>query len=80
MKTPLSSLTGSAVNTDLISVASKQRAIKAERPYDQRNTPSSQSASFRREVPMPHNAEFVEIDGKKYFLDAPRGTYVDIVV
>ncbi|MBO4520897.1 MAG: hypothetical protein J5787_06785 [Alphaproteobacteria bacterium] len=79
MKTPLSSLAGSAISTDRISAASKQRAARIEQPRDQ-NASSMQSTSFRREVPMPQNAEFVEIDGKKYFLDAPRGTYLDIIV
>jgi len=79
MKTPLSSLTGSSISTDRIAVASRQRTSKIEQPLDQNASPF-QSSSFRREVPMPQNAEFVEIDGKKYFLDAPRGTYLNIIV
>ena len=81
MKTPLSSLTGSGINTDRISAASKRRMIKADRPFDQSsNAPSFPSTSFKREVPIPNSSEFVEIDGKKYFLDAPRGTYLNIIV
>ena len=79
MKTPLSSLTGTAINTDRISVASKQRTVRIDQSPEQ-SEPASQQTSFRREVPMPKGAEFVEIDGKKYFLDAPRGTYLNILV
>ena len=78
MKTPVSSFTGTNINTDRISVASKQRA----RTFDtvSGETISSKTSAFKREVPMPQNSEFVEIDGKKYFLNAPRGFYVDIIV
>lgn len=79
MKTPLSSLTGTAIGTSRTAAASGQRISRTERQPDQ-NVPAAPSASFRREVPMPQNAEFVEIDGKKYFLDAPRGTYLNILV
>ncbi len=80
MKTVSSPITGSGINTDRISVASKQRMQKTEMPPDQKNASTFQSSPFKREVPLPHNAEFVEIDGKKYFLDAPRGTYVNIII
>ena len=79
MKTPVSSLTNSLVNTDRVSIASKQPAQKIE-SLSGKESSSSQFSSFRREVPMPRNAEFVEVDGKKYFLNAPRGSYVDIIV
>ena len=79
MKAPVSSLTRTNVNTDLISVASKQRTQTTDTLSDKDVFSSGQSA-FKREVPMPHNAEFVEVDGKKYFLNAPRGYYVDIIV
>ena len=80
MKAVSSSVTGSGVSTDRISVASKQRMPKAEQLPSDQTASVFQSSPFKREVPLPHNAEFVEIDGKKYFLDAPRGTYVNIVI
>ena len=80
MKTELSSLTRPGINTDRISVASKQRVQKNEAPADSGAPPVQASSAFLREVPMQKNAEFVEIDGKKYFLDAPRGSYVNILV
>ena len=79
MKTALPSLTGSGINTDRISVASKQRALKNETTPDNK-TSAVQTSSFKREVPIPQNAGFVEADGKKYYLNAPRGTYLNILV
>ena len=38
------------------------------------------SSAFRREMPMTRGSDFVDIDGKRYFFDAPRGTYLNIVV
>lgn len=62
------------VNTDRISAASKQRTVQ--------NTPDHRpSADFKRERPFDtRNADFVEIDGKRYYLNAPRGTYLNILV
>lgn len=80
MKAPVSSLTGSGINTDRISPASKQNRPRIETSLPQQDATAFQSSSFRREVPIQHGNEFVEIDGKKYFLDAPRGTYLDIIV
>ncbi|MBR1778658.1 MAG: hypothetical protein IJ752_08785 [Alphaproteobacteria bacterium] len=79
MKAPVSSATGSNLSTERIAAVSRQQMPKIESSADQ-NTPAFQASSFRREVPLPKNADFVEIDGKKYFLDAPRGTYLNIVV
>ena len=79
MKTVSSSLTGSGINTDRISVASKQRTLKNETPPENK-VAAVQMSSFKREVPIPQNAGFVEVDGKKYFLNAPRGTYLNILV
>ena len=79
MKAPISSLTGSALGTDRVAAASRQRQPRIETPANQ-EAPILQSSAFKREVPMPQNADFVEIDGRKYFLDAPRGTYLDILV
>lgn len=78
MKTTPSSLTGSGINTDRISVASKQRAPKSD-SAPEKNV-SVPATSFRREVPFPQDAGFVEVDGRKYYLNAPRGTYVNILV
>ena len=79
MKTVSSSLTGSGINTDRISVASKQRLPKNEASPEYK-TPPVQASSFKREVPLPQNTGFVEVDGKKYYLNAPRGTYLNILV
>lgn len=36
---------------------------------------------FAREAPFATDkAEFVEADGRRYYLNAPRGTYLDILV
>ena len=80
MKTELSSLTPPGINTDRISAASKQRAQRNETAAVSNASPPRASSPFLREVPLQKNAEFVEIDGKKYFLDAPRGSYVNILV
>lgn len=79
MKPISSSTSGLELNTDRIAAASKQRPTRASVSAEE--TPSSfQAAAFRREMPMTRDAGFVEIDGKKYFLNAPRGTYVNIIV
>ena len=80
MKTAPSSMTGSGINTDRISIASRQLTPKAGNQPVSSKTSDIQASSFKREVPMPAEAKFVEIDGKKYFLDAPRGTYLNILV
>ncbi len=79
MKTVPASLASSGVNTDRISIASKQRALKNETPSDYRAS-AVQSQPFKREVPIPGTDGIVEADGKKYYLNAPRGTYVNILV
>lgn len=60
------------LNADRIAAASKQiRPAAAE----------SKAPSFQRERPFDtQNAEFVELDGKRYYLNAPRGTYLNILV
>ncbi len=70
---------GLNISTDHIQVGSKRaptpgiQDVQAASPQDAR-TP------FRREVPHTERSEFVEVEGKKYFLNAPRGTYVNILV
>ena len=73
-------LTGTSVNTDRISVSSRQRTAETEAARRQEEQANVPALTFRREVPMPANDGFVEADGKRYFLNAPRGTYVNIVV
>lgn len=80
METVSSSLTGSGINTDRISAASRQRVPENKTLAVSSRDTEVRSSTFKREVPMPKNAEFVEIDGKKYFLNAPRGTYLNILV
>ena len=78
---PISSaLTGTGVNTDRIAVSSRQRTAETESAKRREEQPNVPALSFRREVPMPRNDNFVEADGKRYYLNAPRGTYVNIVV
>ena len=79
MKPVSSSISGLELNTDRIAAASKQRQTRASATPEQ-NASAFQAAAFRREMPMTSAAEFVEVDGKKYFLNAPRGTYVNIIV
>lgn len=70
---------GLNISTDRVSVGSKRapapgiQDVQAASPQDAR-------LPFRREVPNTERSEFVEADGKKYFLNAPRGTYVNILV
>ena len=69
-----STLQSLSVNTDRIAAASKQRSVQ--------NAQDRQpSADFRRERPFDtRDADFVEVDGKRYYLNAPRGTYLNILV
>ena len=79
MKPISSSTSGLELNTDRIAAASKQRQTHAANATEQH--PSDfQASAFRREIPIVQDAEFVEVDGKKYFLNAPRGTYVNIII
>lgn len=73
-----SPLTGSGINTDRISVASKQRSSEA--PVMKEEAQTLSASSFRREVPIQQKGDFVEVNGKRYFLNARRGTYVNILV
>ncbi len=78
---PVSSFSsGLEINTDRIASASKQKMSQPTSSVEKQTFGSERSASFRREVPFSHGSEFVEIDGKKYFFSAPRGTYLNIVV
>lgn len=81
MKPISSSTSGLELNTDRIAAASKQRQTRATAAAEGQDASSAfQAAAFRREMPMTRDAGFVEVDGKKYFLNAPRGTYVNIIV
>jgi len=71
--TPLPLTSGQAANG--FSVMSKRRPAN-ETVADGNIAPSA----FRREMPMTRGSDFVDIDGKRYFFDAPRGTYLNIVV
>ena len=79
MKSISSSLTNTSLSTDRVSTASRQLLPKSD-PMSDTAASNFQSQAFRREVPMPQNGAFVEVDGKKYFLDAPRGSSVNILV
>lgn len=68
-----STLHGLTVNTDRIAAAAKQRVSNGEKAVS--------ATAFQRERPFDtQNAEFVELDGKRYYLNAPRGTYLNILV
>lgn len=68
-----STLHGLTVNTDRIAAASKQRVSNGEKAVS--------ATAFQRERPFDtQNAEFVELDGTRYYLNAPRGTYLNILV
>ena len=79
MKPVSSSTSGLELNTDRIAAASKQRQTRVSAATEQ-SSPDFRTSPFKREIPIPQNAEFVEVDGKKYFLNAPRGTYVNIII
>lgn len=60
-------------------------------PVERQRTPVSRSASsadtaannriYGREAPFATDrSEFVEADGRRYYLNAPRGTYLNILV
>lgn len=72
---------GINVSTDHVSVSSKRPqqppAVEAESALS-----SQENAAYtpQREVPFIDKSEFVEVDGKKYFFNAPRGSYVNILV
>lgn len=80
MKPVTSFTSGLDLNTDRIAAASRQNRVHTPPAEANNDSPSFQASAFRREIPMPRNAEFVELNGKKYFLNAPRGTYVNILV
>lgn len=65
------------VNTDQIAASSK-RIEPAKRQNIEQNI--DVLPAFRREVPFSEYSHFVEIDGKRYNLNAPRGTYLNILV
>lgn len=71
--TPLPPTSGQATNS--FSVTRKQRPAGESAPDE-----SAASAAFRREMPMTRGSDYVDVDGKRYFFDAPRGTYLNIVV
>ena len=80
MKPVTSFTSGLDLNTDRIAAASRQNRVHVQPTEANNDAPAFQASAFRREIPMPRNAEFVELNGKKYFLNAPRGTYVNILV
>lgn len=67
------------VNTDRIAASS--RAFTPSRTAQtQDGRESSRAVDVRRSYKANPADPFVEIDGKKYYLNAPRGTYLDILV
>ncbi len=78
---PISSFSsGLELNTDRIASTSKHRSAQPTRSVETNTFGSQHASAFKREVPFSNGSEFVEIDGKKYFFSAPRGTYVNIIV
>lgn len=67
---------GINVNTDRIAASSKR--IEAAGRSVERTT--DVLPAFRREALFGEESNFVEIDGKRYNLNAPRGTYINILV
>lgn len=79
MKVPASPLSGTSNGTDVIAITARRNQTRV----DHQNKPadsSQKSSSFLREVPFSRDSEYVEADGKRYFLNAPRGTYLNILV
>lgn len=68
------------LNTEHISVSSKRGFEKQSVTYEAEPVSETNAVSYKREVPYTQESEFVIVDGKKYFLDAPRGSYLDIMV
>ena len=79
MKIPVSSTSGFSNGTDIVSAAAVRNQKKAE-ANDRQLSSSPSSSAFLREIPIPREAAYVEADGKKYLLNAPRGTYLNIIV
>ena len=67
-----SALQSLTVSADRIAAAPK-RHVSPE-------TATPSASAFQRERPFDSSSEFVEIDGKRYYLNAPRGTYLNILV
>ena len=66
------------VNTDRIAASS--RAFTPQKSAETTSAEREKNPS-RREMFAPDASEpFVEKDGKRYYLNAPRGTYLDIFV
>ncbi len=75
MKTIPSSFKGLDLNTDRIIAASKQKILPSEKKNS--ITPSLIS---RQDTLSGSNNTFVELDGKRYYLNAVRGSYINIIV
>ncbi|MCQ2913707.1 MAG: hypothetical protein MJ247_00740 [Alphaproteobacteria bacterium] len=67
---------GMNLSTDLVSVSSRRTPISTVSQAQE----SQYQNSRRVEVPFTSDEGFVLVDGKKLYLDAPRGTYVNILV
>lgn len=81
MKTVTSANRSLELSTERVAASSRQqRPGAAKTAVFQDESSAAQVSGLRREVPMPDDAEFVISDGKKYFLNVPRGTYVNILV
>lgn len=69
----------SGISNGLVSTPSKQLIV---RPQQTEISSQKQQSTHRVEAPfagLPTD-EYVEVDGKKLFFSAPRGTYLDIWV
>lgn len=66
------------VNTDRVAASSRsflKKNIEETKEFSEK-TP----VLYTREVPGLNDSPFVEENGKRYYLNAPRGTYLNILV
>ena len=70
--------TQTGVNTDRIAASS--RAFTPSKSERADNGDSARAVAVRSSYKANPADPFVEIDGKRYYLNAPRGTYLDILV
>lgn len=81
MKTITSANRSLELSTERVAASSKQQRLGAAKTTaSQDGGTAAPQTTFRREVPMTDDAEFVISEGNKYFLNVPRGTYVNILV
>ena len=66
------------VNTDRVAASSK--AFVKKNVENDSSGFQSPAQITHRPLPDDKNAPFVEVDGKRYYLNVPRGTYLNILV